>query len=81
MNMSKVLLEKTILEETKDLSFEVLNEILDFIQFIKAKKAKNIIKDSIEKTIDDELIELNSGSLIHLEEEFSHYKEKYPHEA
>jgi len=79
--MSKVLLEKTIIEETKGLSFDALNEILDFIKFIKAQKAKNLIEDSVEKTIDNELSVLNSGSLIHLEEEFANYKEKYPHEA
>ena len=81
MKMSKVLLEKTIIEETKGLSFDALNEILDFIKFIKAQKAKNLIEDSVEKTIDNELSVLNSGSLIHLEEEFANYKEKYPHEA
>ncbi|MFX0204119.1 MAG: hypothetical protein ACFFCW_49100, partial [Candidatus Hodarchaeota archaeon] len=78
--MSKVLLEKTIIEEIKDLPFEALNEILDFIKFIKAKKIKNLIKDSIEKTLSDELSELNTGSLTHLEEEFANYKEHYPHE-
>ena len=78
--MSNVVLEKMILEETKGLSFHTLNEILDFIQFIKAKKIKNRVADSIEKDINIELSELNTVSLLHLEEEFSNYKELYPHE-
>ena len=78
--MTKVLLEKMIIEETKGLSFQTLNEILDFIQFIKAKKIKNRVADSLEKDINIELSELNTVSLMHLEEEFSNYKEVYPHE-
>ena len=79
--MSKVLLEKMILEETKDLSFETLNEILDFIQFIKSKKLKNLANRSSEKNIKNKLTELNKVSLLHLEEEFDNYKEIYPHES
>jgi len=80
LDMTKVLLEKMIIEETKGLSFQTLNEILDFIQFIKAKKIKNRVADSLEKDINIELSELNTVSLMHLEEEFSNYKEVYPHE-
>lgn len=78
--MTKDLLEKMILEETKGLPFQTLNEILDFIQFIKAKKIKNRVADSLDKDINIELSELNMVSLMHLEEEFSNYKELYPHE-
>jgi hypothetical protein len=78
--MTKVLLENMIIEETKGLSFQTLNEILDFIQFIKAKKIKNGVAGSLEKDINIELSELNTVSLMHLEEEFSNYKELYPHE-
>jgi hypothetical protein len=79
--MTKVLLEKMIIEETKGLPFQTLNEILDFIQFIKAKKIKNRVADSLENDIDIELSELNTVSLMHLEEEFSNYKELYPYES
>ena len=79
--MGKALLEKMIIEETKGLSFEILNEILDFIQFIKAKKINKHVANSIGKNITNELSELNSVSLLHLEEEFKHYKELYPHES
>ena len=34
LDMTKVLLEKMIIEETKGLLFQTLNEILDFIQFM-----------------------------------------------
>lgn len=78
--MSKAVLEKMILEETKDLSFETLSEILDFIQFLKVKKSANKIDKSFSESIGLNLAELNQTSLIHLEKEFENYKETYPHE-
>jgi len=79
--MTKVLLEKMIIEETKGLPFETLSEILDFIQFLKAKKNNIHVADSVKKDINNELSELNTMSLLHLEEEFSNYKELYPYES
>jgi len=78
--MSKAILEKIILEETKDLPLETLNEVIDFIQFIKTKKLKNIVEKSFEKNINTKLTELTQLYLVHLEEEFANYKEIYPHE-
>lgn len=78
--MSKAIIEKMIIEETKNLSSEALNEILDFIQFIKAKKFKKLSEKTFEKDIKMNLNELNTVSLMHLEDEFENYKEKYPHE-
>lgn len=75
--MSKALLEKIILEETKNLSQETLDEILDFIKF---KKLKAQGKRSFAKKIEQELQDLGEVSLSHLEEEFSDYKERYPRE-
>jgi len=69
-------LKEKILQETTNLSCETLNEVLDFIKFLKAKELK---KGSKEINLTDELSELNKNSLIHLEE-FSNYKEIYPHE-
>jgi len=78
--MGKTELEKMIVEETKDLSSATLVEVLDFIQFVKAKKNKRTRKKSYEKKLMKELTGLNKTSLIHLEEEFSNYKELYPRE-
>lgn len=78
--MSKAELEKLILEETKELSTDILVEVLDFIQFIKAKKNKRIRSRSFEKKLVKELTGLNNISLAHLEEEFANYKELYPRE-
>ena len=75
--MSKALLEKMILEETKNLSPETLDEILDFIKF---KKSKARSKKSFRKKIKQELTELSEISLTHLENEFSDYKKRYPRE-
>jgi len=79
--MSKAVIEKMIVEETKNLSFEALNEILDFIQFIKTKKFKKLFEETFEENIKTNLDKLNTVSLLHLEDEFANYKEKYPHES
>ncbi|MBN2007717.1 hypothetical protein JW960_00055 [candidate division KSB1 bacterium] len=78
--MSKAIIEKMIVEETKNLSAEALNEILDFIQFIKTKKFKKLLEETTEEDIKTNLNELSAVSLTHLEDEFANYKEKYPHE-
>lgn len=64
-----------IIEKTKGLPEEALQEILDFIEFIKQKKVKKSIKDNIGY----ELSNLDNTETNHLEEEFKDYKEIYPH--
>lgn len=78
--MSKSELEKLIMEETKELPVDTLKEVLNFIQFIKAKKSKRTRKKSFEKKLVKELADLDNISLTHLEEEFANYEELYPHE-
>ncbi len=78
--MSKAELEKKIVEETKDLSTEILAEVLDFIQFIKVNEHKRKRKKLLGSRLTKELTELNQLSLAHLEEEFANYKELYPRE-
>jgi len=65
-------IEKLILKETKGLPPNAINEVLDFIQFIK-KKRVYIFKDSLSL----ELSLLGKRELSHLEEEFKDYKELY----
>ncbi len=79
--MDKLTLEKTILEETKQLSSEMLNEVLDFIHFIRFKKESYKTVKPFDGTVNDSLDELNKLSLSHLEEEFENYKELYPYEG
>ena len=78
--MSKATLEKKIIKETKDLSFDSLNEVLDFIQFLKYKKSDKRTEQHIKNSISKDLSELSQDSLNHLEQEFKDYKETYPHE-
>ncbi len=72
--------EKLILKETKGMPSYVLDEVLDFIQFIKEKKLKKKRKDTLQNNIHLELSMLNQKELFHLEEEFKDYKELYPRE-
>ncbi len=66
--MTKDQITKKIVDESKSLSIETLNEVLDFIEFKK------------HKTIKKELSNLNDASLSHLESEFINYKKRYPRE-
>jgi hypothetical protein len=72
--------EKIILNETKGLPPQALNEILHFIQFIKEKKLKKPINSEFKNNLSLELSLLDKSELTHLEEEFKDYKEVYPHE-
>jgi hypothetical protein len=73
-------IEKLILKETKGLPAYALNEVLDFIQFIKEKKLKKDGDDIFKSNLDFELSQLDKNELSHLEEEFKDYKELYPRE-
>lgn len=79
--MSKTLLEKMIVDETKNLSVDILIEILDFVQFLKAKRLGSQRNKSLKMRVKDELSGLNAMSLVHLEEEFADYREQFPHES
>ena len=78
--MTKPELNKRIVEETHGLSTATLSEVLDFIKFLKGKELKLSEEKIFENRVADELDELNKVSLVHLEEEFAHYKELYPYE-
>jgi len=73
-------IEKLILKETEGLPPHALNEVLDFIQFIKEKKLKQNGDDIFKSNLELELSLLDKKELTHLEEEFKDYKELYPHE-
>ena len=79
--MPNIEIEQTIFKETQSLSANALQEVLDFIQFIKMKECRKGKKDfAADRNIDTELRALDSISLAHVEEEFAHYKELYPYE-
>lgn len=78
--MTKEVIEKMIVEEARNLSFEALSEVLDFIQFIKTKKYQHLVNENFKKDIDSDLSKLNTVSLLHLEDEFANYKEEYHYE-
>ena len=71
MNVTQI--ETKILQNTKGLPADALQEILDFVQFIKVRKLKSSLDDlSMELSI------LDRSEAEHLEEEFKSYKELYP---
>jgi len=72
-------IEKLILKETKGLPPFALNEVLDFILFIKEKKLKKK-NYSFSSDLESELSLLDHKEMIHLEEEFKDYKELFPSE-
>ena len=77
MNTAKY--EKLILTETKGLSVDALEEVLNFIQFLK-QKVNKIKSDRYERTVSKSLNKLTKSEMSHVEEEFVNYKKLYPRE-
>lgn len=73
--MNTTQLEKEVLKYTKGLPEDALQEIIDFIQFIRQKKMKSPTDD-----ITAELSGLDYAQTAHLEGEFKDYKQLYPNE-
>lgn len=71
-------IEQQIVEETKGLPRDALNEILDFIQFIKRKRQRKVSKKTTKNNLNLELSIMNQKESLHLEEEFKNYKKIYP---
>jgi len=71
-------LEKQILNETKGLPENALDEVLHFIQFIKSKWAnKKAILAS--DNLSSGLAELEDQEWNHLDDEMKDYKKIFPH--
>lgn len=73
--MSTAQLQKAIIEKSKGLSDEALEEVLDFITFLKTKGVQ-----SENDSINSALSNLDKSELSHVEEEFYDYKKLYPSE-
>jgi hypothetical protein len=73
--MNATQIENQIIQNSKGLPADILQEILDFIQFLKFKKAV-LPGDSVQTG----LSQLDASEITHLEEEFMDYKTIYPHE-
>jgi hypothetical protein len=79
--MANIEIAQTIVKETQGLSSDALQEVLDFIQFIKMREYRARKKHlGVGSDVDAELRLLDMSSLAHLEEEFANYKELFPHE-
>ncbi len=73
-------IEKLILKETEGLPLYALNEILDFIRFIKEKRFEKTEEELYKDDLGEELSILDNEELSHLETEIKDYKELYPRE-
>ncbi len=69
-------IQKEIIEYTKELSKDSLQEVLDFIRLLKEGKQPEKKKDNLTA----ELSKLDESELEHLEKELKDYKELYPSE-
>lgn len=71
--MTTMQLQKEIVERLQDLSKETLQEVFDYVQFIRFKKNK---ADNIDAT----LTLLDANEAQHIVKEFANYKTLYPRE-
>lgn len=79
-NIDPAILKQTIANGISDLSEESLQEIVDFVLFIRAKKRYKIAftESQLADYIQRELSALGKAEMLHVEEEFVGYKKKYP---
>lgn len=72
--MTTLQLREAILEKTRELPDELLREVYDFAEFLAERKKRTL---NPPEAI---LSEMNQSEATHLEEEFSDYRNRYPHE-
>lgn len=79
--MTTIEIKQTLVKEVEDLSGDALQEVLDFVEFLKIKRWRDTGQSvPSHLSVYDELRALEMNSLVHLEEEFANYKEDYPYE-
>ena len=67
-------IQKTLYNYTKGLPKDALQEVLDFVQFIRQRTLKYSKKPSQKKP------SLSSSQTLHMEKEFENYKLLFPSE-
>jgi len=75
----QIKIKEYIWQNMNDLPEDRLNEILDFVIYIR-KKVYDPDFFQMDNDINDELKVKSHREIQHLEEEFKNYKTKYPHE-
>ena len=79
--MTAIDIKNTLAKEVEELSVDALQEVLDFVEFLKIKRWRNRRHVSVsQQSVADDLRALEMDSLVHLEEEFANYKEEFPYE-
>jgi hypothetical protein len=74
-------IRQLIIKETEGLPVYILDEVLDFIRFIKNRRLIKAKEDDISiDSLQMELSKLSQNETTHLEEEFKNYEELYPYE-
>jgi hypothetical protein len=73
IEMNAAQIQHQITESSKGLPKEILQEILDFIQFLKAKR---VMPD--RSSLAQSLSALDASERTHIENEFADYKRLYP---
>lgn len=68
---------KNILKRLEYLSHDSLQEVYLFVDYLQMREKGKLIQTDIHH----DLTLLNEQEVLHLEEEFEGYKEKYPHEG
>lgn len=78
--MTAATLKQVIAQGISDLPEESLQEVADFVLFIRAKKIRKVpfSEAGLANYIQQELSALREAELSHVEEEFIGYKKKYP---
>ena len=80
--MTAAAIQERLLKETEGLSFSALQEILDFVLFMKVKESHTDMQAiHAMLNLQNERHLLETASVAQLEEEFADYQERYPYES
>jgi hypothetical protein len=74
--------EQLIISGIKNLPPEMLQEIADFVYFLRRRAAdpKSFEAEQFQIMVEQDLSQLDESELKHLEAEFADYEKLYPHE-
>lgn len=79
--MTAIDIKNTLAKEVDELSVDALQEVLDFVEFLKITRWRNRGQISVsQQSVADDLHALDMNSLVHLEKEFANYKNEFPYE-
>lgn len=79
-NKNPKIVQEFIWQSIKDLPDKSIEEIINFVLYVRKKNIQPELFDVEYELLNLELHQNSSKETLHLEEEFENYKNEFPHE-